>query len=438
MQLARVRSDKTIIGEQYQGVAKITYKVIGSKAVRCYRMISVSARPLANMKWVSRIVLGFCVFILLGSSPGFCDETVPPILSVDLRAFGYVRPTAEREKRVYDFLRYSVAFLDDETLTVSFLKKNDHPGLSRRDGTPGGEYVFHTALLDPLTGRVRGQHTWGNAGNWNALLPLENGNFFVQDDVWIRVYSKELQEIASKKQDVPGDLLPRYSVSPSGRALFEFQDAYDNKRGWLTRISLLDPLTLEQKQSKLTPGHADETVSDAQVVYSLANPRNELLLFVYNAGDSGTARGPRLLEETSATAKLLSKSRCKSAAFINNSVLAVTGDCSFLMLLQSGEEVAELYAPKYQIGGEIRSSRSGRLFAFARSQTKRGSSRIANLELCAYDLAKRKLVFTTSVVPLPLYKLAFALSPDGSLLAMQSDSLLRVWHLQPANSLVPD
>jgi hypothetical protein len=66
------------------------------------------------------------------------------------------------------------------------------------------------------------KRTWGNEGNWNALHALENGSFLVQDNEWVKIYSRELRELASKKLEVPGDLLRRFSVSPSGHSVYEF------------------------------------------------------------------------------------------------------------------------------------------------------------------------------------------------------------------------
>jgi hypothetical protein len=139
----------------------------------------------------------------------------------------------------------------------------------------------------------------------------------------------------------------------------------------------------------------------------------------------------RLLKKDSTTANLLSRSGCQSVAFINNSVLAITGGCPLLMLLQSGKKIAEIYSPKYRFGGEVQPSRNGQRFAFVRSQTKDGTWRATKVELCVYDLKARTEVSVANVVPLPQLKLAFALSPDGSLLAMQTDSLLRIWRLAP-------
>jgi hypothetical protein len=346
-----------------------------------------------------------------------------------LRKFGYLRLVTERDLRAYTFLQDSVTFLDDGTVAVSFYRKNDQPGLSRRGSTPGSEVVFHSVLLDPVAGSVKSQRTWGNAGYSNGLLPLENGSFLIQDDAWVKVNTREMKEVASKKLEYPGDILPRFAVSPSGRSLYEFQDWYDAKRGWITRIDVLDPATLATKKSKLTPGHKFESVSDTRVVYLPTASSDALRLFVSRMEDSASAKSPELFDPNSTIARDLSKSRCKSATFIDDTILAIGGDCPFVMLIRSGEEFDEIYSPEYRTGGEVRPSRGGKRFVFSRMKMKDRPSRITSLEICVYDLAEHKIVFTTPVVPLPQQKFAFALSPDGSLLASQTDGLVRVWRV---------
>jgi hypothetical protein len=381
------------------------------------------------MKRIYRIVLVCCCIALLWNPPGSCDEATRPILSLDLRKFGYLHAATERDLRAYTFLQDSVAFLDDGALAVSFYRKNDQPGLSRRGSTPGSEVLFHSVLLDPVAGNVKSERTWGNAGNSNGLLALENGSFLIQDDVWVKVYSREMKELASKKLEVPGDILPRFAASPSGRSLYEFQDWYDAKRGWLTRIDMLDPATLATKKSKLTPGHKFESVSDTRVVYLPTASSDALRLFVSNMEDSAPAKRPELFDPNSSTARDLSKSRCKSATFIDDTILAISGDCPFVILIRSGEEFDEIHSAEYRVGGEIRPSRGGQRFVFSRTNMKDRPSRITSLEICVYDLAQHKIVFTTPVVPLPQQKFAFAISPDGSLLAVQTDGLVHVWRV---------
>ena len=381
------------------------------------------------MKRLFKVVLVSCCLVLIWNSRSSCNERAQPILSLDLRTFGYKFPVAERDFRAYAFLQDSVAFLDDHLLAVSFLKKNDHPGLSRRDGTPGSEVVFHSIFLDPLGGVVSGQRTWGNEGNWNDLHALENGSFLVQDNEWLRIYSRELGELASKKLEIPGDLLPRFSVSPTGRSIYEFQDAYDAKRGWLTRIDILDPATLLPKRSKVTPGHQFETVSDTRVVYFPTAFNGSLHLFVYGVNESVPTKGPELFKKNTWADKLVAESRCNAATFINDDVLAITGNCPALILVRSRDDLSKIEFPGYLIGGELHPSRSGRRFAFFRTRRKEKPQHITYMELCVYDLAEHKIIFSTAASPPPQHKLGLAISPDGSLFALQVDGLLRVWRL---------
>jgi hypothetical protein len=217
-------------------------------------------------------------------------------------------------------------------------------------------------------------------------------------------------------------------VSPSGHTVYEFQDTYDAKRGWLTRIDLLDPATLLTRQSKLTPGHQFEAVSDTRVVYFPIAFNGALHLFVYGVNDSAPPKDPELFKTTWA-ARLVAKSGCNSAAFINEDVLAITGGCPTLILARSRDELSEIDFPEYRIGGELQSSRGGRRFAFFRTRSKGKPPHITYMELCVYDLAGHKIVFSTAASPLPQHKIGFAISPDGSLFALQVDEILRVWRL---------
>jgi len=382
------------------------------------------------MKWLSGIVLISLVVLAFGSRSAVDGETLPPILSLDLSSLGYVWPAAERDVHVYDFLRYAVAFVDEQTLGVSFMKRNEHPGMSRRDGTAGSMFLFHTVLLNPITGQINGQRSWGNAGNWNTFLPLGDGQFFVQDDEWIRLCTKDFREIAAKRVAVHGDLLPRFLASPSGRTLYEFHDGYDHRHGWFTMIETLDPSTLAADDTAMvTSLHSDETVSDTELVYSFPRFKDVLRLFAYKRNDAAPAKPTLVLEKDSPTANTVAKSHCQSATLINDSVLAITGACSKVILLRGREEYDEVEFLEYRVGGEVRPSSDGQRLAFARFPKEDPPSKITRLELCVYDLNSRRLVFTESVSPLPQRKFAFALSADGSLLAAQSDNLLRVWRL---------
>jgi hypothetical protein len=191
------------------------------------------------MRSLCRILVVLPPLLLLSLALSPCCEPGPPLVSLDLRALGYLPPVAERDIRSLGFLDAPVAFLDDETLAVSFLVANEHPGLSKRDALLGSPILLRTVLLDPLNGHAYQQRSWGNAENWQTFLPLQNSHFFVRDAEHIGVYSKDLHEIASATIQLIGDLYPRFAVSPSGDTLFSFSDSYDSQNRLKARMVVM-------------------------------------------------------------------------------------------------------------------------------------------------------------------------------------------------------
>jgi hypothetical protein len=373
------------------------------------------------------LLFGAATFLTAGSSQ---SQSITPKITVDLRPLGYTVPTIERYVRALSFLDNAVAFLDEDTLAVSYFVKNDHPGFSRRDGAPSGHVLFRSAFVDARTGSVSGQRTWSNAGYWNAFLPMENGTFLVQANDWVSVYSRDLHLLPRRRLLYAGDLLPRFEVSPSGRTLYAFQDWQPpGARSWSTKIALLDPATLELKQAQITPMHSDEAVSDRQVVFRV-NPTQLILESYSPESSSGTVKTP---PRDSDVGKRLRDSGCTSMAFVSNSVLAIGGACSHLILLGIGGLfsdvlMADSYFKDKTVGGDFHSSRDGNRLVFL-LYGREDRSKQRTCEVDVYDMGERKVVFRSEISPSPRMKMATALSPTGSQLAVVSDNLVRVWQL---------
>jgi hypothetical protein len=131
-----------------------------------------------------------------------------------------------------------------------------------------------------------------------------------------------------------------------------------------------------------------------------------------------------LLKPDTFTAKAAAKSHCQSATLIEGETMAVTGDCSKVLLLKGDDEYDEIEFLDARIGGEVRASRDGRKIAFVRYPKKDSPRKISRIELCVYDLRTKKLEMVEDVSPLPRWK--FALSPDGSTIAVVSDDALQI------------
>jgi hypothetical protein len=241
------------------------------------------------------------------------------------------------------------------------------------------------------------------------------------------VYRQNFEEVSKKRMEIAGDILPRFLVSASGQSLYEFRDDYDRKTGWVTRLDAVNPDTLEWSDSAITPMQTDETVSDSRIVYSSPKLEKQLRLFVYKTKGAVQPHDPLLLKPDTFAGSAAAKSHCQSATLIGGELLAVTGDCSKVLLLKGDDEVDEVEFLDSRIGGEVRASRDGAKIAFVRYPKKDPPQRITQIELCVYDLRTKKMKVVQDVNPLPQWKLGFALSPNGSMVAVVSDDLLQVW-----------
>jgi hypothetical protein len=82
--------------------------------------------------------------------------------------------------------------------------------------------------------------------------------------------------------------------------------------------------------------------------------------------------------------------------------------------------------------GEIAASRNGKIAAVSLMQTKGRGIRycyppFGHREVVVYDLDQRRAVSKAKVDPLPKSSYHFALSPSGKMLAIMTDSIVRIF-----------
>ncbi len=359
-------------------------------------------------------------------------ENPKSVLTLDLSKYGYAAPESYRYKLALDFLSTSVAFVGDDRLTISFFVQNPHPGLSTRTGRAGGHLLFHSLLVD-LSGRLLAQRSWGNADYWNSLLPLSNGNFVVQVTDLLVLYSSSWQKILERKLDYVGDQLPRFAISPSGSKLYRFQDLWDvKKRTWITRNDLLDTGTLEPIASALTVGHTGETVSDQEVVFNSSPETLPPRFSVWSPLQLNQAVS--LVPRHSAAEDLIEELKCRTATLLSDSLVALTGNCSAILLIPvagSGPTLPlQINFSGYVVADNLAVSADGTRFAVILAQSDHKSHRIATMGVAVYDLPERRIVFRANVAPVPQRKIAIGLSKHGDLVAVQNDHRLEIWTVQ--------
>ena len=131
----------------------------------------------------------------------------------------------------------------------------------------------------------------------------------------------------------------------------------------------------------------------------------------------------------------MSEVRVGDPVFASNSQLLAAG-CSHVVILNINGEVLldDHYSEKFHIENRsVTVSRDGNFAAVSIMTTKGGAFdtavRRSQTKVVVYDLLRKQRSVEIEVLPLPSFVYKFALSPDGSLLAVMIDSTVKVYRL---------
>ena len=361
----------------------------------------------------------------------------------------YSKPNDPKNLNNYLELKHRLVFIDNETLAVTFLARNDSVGLTTPEH-PGAPYVVKTALVDVTSGAVQKTSIWGNSGDPFDLVAVEGGRFAVLDRSGITIYSQGLEKVAHVKHqqdDVETEGLPpkprktalhvnaRFlESSPTGRTL-----ASIHLGAYVAMVTQYETSHLELLNQFKQDSFMSRTVSDTQFAYT-RSPKSGITLYI------------RPLTGETADVHKVEVQDCDAPAFINNELLLVTGLCPHFFLIDTnGHVLAEKHLdpqnePKTGMlpskGQHVASrpllSRSGLRFAVLESQLVPGSSwrdtfpSRRDSRLVVYDVAEFAPVFSLSE-PKPKHGTvvggASALSPTGALLVTLRDSKLTLYRI---------
>ncbi len=106
-----------------------------------------------------------------------------PEFTLDLQKFGYDESKQKLGGLTYSGPRNALSFTDESTLAISLFVKNPKPGLSIREKTFGGAYLFQTVFFDVKSGKVLRTKQWSNAAVGCGLFPTPSGGLVVWHDL---------------------------------------------------------------------------------------------------------------------------------------------------------------------------------------------------------------------------------------------------------------
>lgn len=267
--------------------------------------------------------------MLLAALPTWTSK---PEYTINLRDFGYTEPK-DQKARFHVQPKNPVVFTDDNTIAISFFARNSNPGLSTRGKVSGGPYLFKTIFLHANTGVAFRSQEWSNADMGCGLFPVADGSFVVWHNLSFRLFAPTgvlVKRLDLRSVDFPR--MPGVSQSPTGNMLFVTRSDTEGNHVLVIRTADLTPVTWLE-----LPGYFSGSGSDMFFAFLRAHADGEYspptdVYIVPIADNHSPHPKPRKIFTSGIPG-------CLSVAFTNQQMLAITGSCHDLIIIDTSGHV---------------------------------------------------------------------------------------------------
>ncbi len=349
-----------------------------------------------------------------------------PLFEVDLRKFGYER---FGDKEAVRPIRIRVDFTDVNGLALAWATADDlgtHKKTVLPAARPGRLQVL---LVDARTGDKRGQQEWNVPSTWFGFLGLRDGKFITCTGNTIHLFSAGFESV--RERALGDDSCPPFgsqNVSPSQRSLLL---SYFPKDG-LRTMELRDTQTFEviSKWTEMPGKREAASASDHWIAGLCGDPSD---LCIRGVGQSWR---PLHVAWKDVNAKVMSA----PVQFVTGETFVIEGR-HVVVATVDDSTVFTVAPPKGRFAISVKSTGGSR---FAVVEGRMRGLKSAPLDMYPFLSADRVAVYSLSephvicalklegTSPWSPWAIHFddlAISPDGNLLAVVSDGVLKVYRL---------
>lgn len=345
---------------------------------------------------------------------------------------GYPGHLSKRETLRLQSSASPLCFSDHGVLIATFLTQQEVHALARRD-QPSDPLPLrlHAAFLDAVSGRVQARRDWYTAHPAGGVIAAGDGNFVVFTPAVVSLYSPSLElvkdfKLSSEQQSHVWD----FHSSPSGKIILVEYHYPEAKYQWLDTDTLLPQIASWSESLPVLSISDDKEITSFRDTYVRSKSMN-----VYEALVKSRDRPERTVCRVIAGN---GGDSCGEPLILSNELLSLWSPHKFIVVPKTGGDA--LFRASFRddewLGSRLYPSADGKRFAVTISAHKGGGAlldigfRSVLKRIVVYDLPSGRVAYTLDAEQQKIKKVSgVVLSPDGFLLAVQTDGVVEVYQL---------
>lgn len=370
--------------------------------------------PMNSTRIFAVVVLIWGAGRVLAAQSGTPECHIPIWSKEALADLRYTRTGVSPSLLPLDSNRAGVVFLDNERLIVYEVGLDSGQLSSRKSPDISSSFRLRLSVLDANSGKLAFTKDWGTRAH-DSAIHVTTGGVLVKTGEIARLYTPDF----AKSQDLMVPLSRNSwlmtSVSPTGKTIMGNRL---NQGLNVSHFDVFDASTLKTlySWSESPPLYHHYSISDEAIAAVDFNNHSVVI------SEFGTKRWRTVGKGSGLCASMNMPTLYSDQQLVYgcDKLIATSTDGHVLM--------TDSFPTGDKSSGKTTVAQAGRFVAISVDTTKvkthilsEPSVRITATHIAVYDLVLKKQVFTVKVEPLPKNDYDFALSPDGSKLAILND-----------------
>jgi hypothetical protein len=382
------------------------------------------------------------VFCLLIANCRSAPQSTPPSFDTPIWEREIVPDLGGIQRRngqlLLDKNRAGLAFLSNQEILVYAVYRKSGELSARESPAVNSPFRLHVWVLDATSAEIHAQRDWGTRAHDSAVQATRAG-VLVKTGSIVRLYSPDFAEVRGLPLSIDANTPFSTSVSWSGRTIIIDRLPPKSLDAFSEHFDVLDASSLRIRYSwdQSPPLYGGYSISDIGIVAATANGK------VISYAPFGNSRWDVILDDQNQTcvgdhpALITDQTfliHCKELTVLTNAGVSYSLPIDHSRIEKASAKTCQPYDSSAVSKTSVASDSPVVALALPVLSTSRRFLRepticLSGLQVVGYDLDQRKEILALNVDPVPKNDYDFALSPDGSKVAILNDRTVTVYAL---------